>query len=135
MKCDYCYESINASSEIATGLCDRHRSLLESKKYYTGICWNCNRITIIDEIPHRLEQVFKDKYLFTAACSQCSGNPLDDIKWVTFNRFKPRHRMTVGEDGKIRKEMNESPPEEVASSVKPTLTELSDTFNREEKYE
>lgn len=133
MKCEYCYEALNAASEIATGLCDRHRSLLESKKHFTGICWNCNRITIIDEIPRRLTKVFKDKYLFTAECAQCSGNPLDDIKWVTFNRFKPDHRMTVGVDGRIRKELHENPPEEVASSVKPTPAELSDTFNCEEK--
>jgi len=110
MNCEYCGCELNAASEIATGLCTRHISLLESNKYYTGVCWKCNRITLIDEIPRRLKDVFKDKYLFTKECARCTGNTMDDVNWVTFAKFEPINPLTVGIDGKLVK------PNKVSSS-------------------
>lgn len=113
LKCDICGKELNASVEIVTGLCGRHQTLLESNKSYAGICWTCGEITLIEEIPRRLKHVWNpsEKYLFTKECSHCTGDIEDDIKWITFERFIPPHKMVVNEVGHITK-ISGIPPEE-----------------------
>lgn len=97
---DYCNTPLSTLTEISTGLCDQHQKELESNKHYVGVCWVCNRITLIDEIPHKLKRVFKDKVLFTKGCTHCTTDG-EDNAWITFSRFEPEKGMVVTPEGKL----------------------------------
>lgn len=97
---DYCKVPLSTLTEIRTGLCDLHQKELESNKHYVGVCWVCNRITLIDEIPHKLKRVFKDKYLFTKGCTHCTLGG-DDNAWLTFDRFEPSRQLVVTPEGRL----------------------------------
>jgi hypothetical protein len=97
---DYCKKPLSTLDSIATGICPDCLKDLESDNHYTGICWVCNRITLIDEIPHKLKRVFKDKYLFTNGCSKCTLDGTDDA-WITFDRFEPKEQLVVNPKGEL----------------------------------
>lgn len=97
---DYCKVPLSTLTEISTGLCDPHQKELESNKHYVGVCWVCNRITLIDEIPHKLKRVFKDKYLFTKGCTHCTPDG-EDNAWITFSRFEPSGQLVVTPEGRL----------------------------------
>lgn len=97
---DYCKKPLSTLDSIVTGICTDCQKDLESKNHYIGICWTCNRITLIDEIPHKLKRVFKDKYLFTNGCSKCTLDGIDDA-WLTLNRFEPKEQLVVSPEGKL----------------------------------
>lgn len=100
---DYCTNSLSSLSSLASGLCDKHQKELESDKHLVGVCWNCGRITVIDEIPHKLKKVWKDKYLFTEGCSHCTLDGKDNA-WITFKRFNPKEELVVTPEGKLEKQ-------------------------------
>lgn len=100
---DYCKNSLSSLSSLGTGLCDEHLKELQSDKHVVGVCWNCNRITVIDEIPHRLKKEWQDKYLFTKTCSHCAENGKDNA-WITFKRFDPKEELVVSPIGKLIKQ-------------------------------
>jgi len=100
---DYCTNSLSSLSSLASGICDQHQKELESDKHLVGVCWNCNRITVIDEIPHKLKRVWQDKYLFTKGCSHCTLDG-EDNAWITFKRFNPTEELVVTPEGKLEKQ-------------------------------
>lgn len=99
---DYCQNSLSTLSSIATGICEEHQKELESDKHIVGVCWSCNRITVIDEIPHKLKRVWKDKYLFTKGCTHCTIDG-EDNAWLTFDKFEPEEQLYVTAEGKLIK--------------------------------
>ena len=101
---DYCANHLSSLSSIATGICEQHQKELESNKHFVGVCWNCGRITLIDEIPHKLKRVFKDKYLFTKACTHCAVDGQDNA-WLTLDRFEPEEELVITPEGKIDKRL------------------------------
>lgn len=98
----YCDNPLSTLSSIATGICEEHQKELQSDKYSVGICWDCNRITVIDEIPHKLKRVWKDKYLFTKGCSQCKIGGKDN-NWLTLSKFEPSEQLCITTEGKLVK--------------------------------
>jgi hypothetical protein len=88
-------------------LCEEHQKELQSDKHLVGVCWNCNRITVIDEIPHKLKKVWKDKYLFTKGCTHCTLDG-EDNAWLTFDKFTPTEELVVTPEGKLAKRPNEN---------------------------
>ena len=97
----YCNKRLNSAIELALGLCDAHIKDVADKKQYVGVCWSCSRITLIDFPNRRLKFIWKDKYLFTAACSRCTGKSEDDVAWITWSRFNPPVRWVITELGKL----------------------------------
>lgn len=81
-----CNNELKTFDEVKTGMCNACRNLVESRRYYAGVCWNCCRITGIYEIPRRLEGILTEKYLFSKGCSQCSSDPDADIDWITVKK-------------------------------------------------
>lgn len=101
LHCVACERPITTAPEIKLRICTHCHDLLKAKDSYAGICWNCDRITLIGQIPRSLKGILNEKYLFTKQCSKCTGNQEDDIAWVTFSKFKPNHQLTVTEEGKL----------------------------------
>lgn len=100
----YCDKRLNTAKEVATGLCGRHLDELANPRNYVGVCWNCSRITLIDEPHRRLKPVWgKVKYLFTKACAECTGERKDDIAWITWERFNPAPSWVITEKGKLQR--------------------------------
>ena len=99
---DYCTNSLSSLSSIAMGICEEHQKELESDKHLVGVCWSCNRITVIDEIPHKLKRVWKDKYLFTKGCTHCTLDG-EDNAWLTLDRYEPTEELVVTPGGVLEK--------------------------------
>lgn len=97
---DYCRKPLSTLDSIAMGICPDCLKELESNNHIVGICWACNRITLIDEIPPKLKHVFKDKYLFTNGCSKCTLDG-EDNAWLTLDRFEPKEQLVVSPEGKL----------------------------------
>lgn len=96
-----CQVQLKTAPEIKTGLCLDCQAMLDKKNTYAGLCWNCNSITLIGEIPKRLIGVLNEKYLFTRKCSNCIGTHKDNIEWLTFQKLEPFHRLAVNQEGKL----------------------------------
>lgn len=99
--CECCESALISPTEIATGLCARHQQSLADDKCFAGVCWTCGRITIIEEVPKKLIGILTEKYIFTAQCSKCTGDPKDDVKWITVEKFIPPQPLTIDEKGKL----------------------------------
>jgi hypothetical protein len=103
-KLDYCETELTSLGEVATSLCDWHRKLLEAKNSYAGVCWNCGRLQVIQEIPRHLRGAFTEKYLFSHGCSQCTPD-IKDYEWLTFSKFEPKKRLAISPTGQLVEEL------------------------------
>jgi len=75
LKCEVseCQITLNSLPEVGIGLCDHHHSALTDRGNYAIICDTCSCIHAIEPSPLQYgELVFKDKYVFTKSCPQCS---------------------------------------------------------------
>jgi hypothetical protein len=81
-----CSELLNALSEIATGLCIRHQIDLDRRFKFAGVCWNCGKITVIDDKPRlKGEILLTEKFIFSKDCSKCSEKSVG-INWMTIKK-------------------------------------------------
>lgn len=81
-----CSETLNALSEIATGLCARHQNDLDRRFKFAGVCWNCGKITVIDDKPRlKGEILLTEKFIFSKDCSKCSESS-QGINWMTIRK-------------------------------------------------
>lgn len=101
LKCDNCETALNTAHELASTLCESCRTELERKDTYAGVCWHCGRITLIQEIPRQLKGILTEKYLFTKACSHCTGFDGDDIAWITVKTYQPDFKWVISGDGEL----------------------------------
>jgi len=125
IRCECCDMELNTPNELLARLCKEHLRLIRAKGTYVGVCWECGKITLIEEIPRHLRFVFKDKYLFTNACSRCSGKSENDVAWITFSRFQPNHFFVINDKGKIEKVVNQPEKPKDRNPVRSTAeTEL-----------
>lgn len=105
-----CDAVMKTSEEVTTGICSFHRNFLTRFGFFIGVCWNCNRITGIYEVNHRLIGILTEKYLFSKFCSHCSNEPNSETSWITVNKHESDTRWAISSDGRL-----------VRQTFKPTL--------------
>lgn len=70
-----CSTALSSSDEIAAGLCDHCRNLLQKRHAYAVVCWQCCNPTFIDDKPtEKSRPIIKDKYIMSKTCSNCEPN-------------------------------------------------------------
>lgn len=119
---DYCTNQLSSLSSIAMGMCEQHQKELESDKYLVGVCWNCNRITVIDEIPRKLKDVYKEKYIFTKGCTHCTIDG-EDNAWLTLKRFQPKEELVVTPTGTLERRSKQK--DRIAETEQPGLEDAN----------
>lgn len=100
LKCEYgdCDSALSTVSEIATGVCERHRDLLARRHHYAVVCWNCCSIVLIDEAPVQGGvKLIQDKYIFTKGCRKCT-NAKDEEKWINNPSRDDLSEVVLGEN-------------------------------------
>lgn len=73
-----CGVLLRGIEEMRFGVCEPHLKLMESKRNFIAICWNCGSITLIGD----RQEVIRDRYIFAKGCKLC-GNEEDSIQWMT----------------------------------------------------
>ena len=88
-RCYGCKEPLSSSIELGTGICTACNKLLEKGKGYATICWNCNSITSIQEIPRHLKGAFTENVVFSPKCGRCGGTKEESEAFITLSKFNP----------------------------------------------
>ena len=94
-----CNNVLNSFREIAQRICDNHINLLSSDKHYVAVCWNCDRVTGIFEVPRRLRGTLEKKRLFSRTCSKCSNIENAEEAWITINTYNAPFYWAIDKDG------------------------------------
>ena len=95
----HCNNVLKSFQEIAQRICDRHIDLLSSNKHFVALCWNCDRITGIFEVPRRLKGTLESKRLFSRKCSKCSTIHNAEEAWITIKSYESPFYWAIDEKG------------------------------------
>jgi len=104
-----CDSEIKSFEEVATGICSFHRNFITRFGYFLGICWECNRITGVYEVNHRLIGILTERYLFSKGCSHCSNEPSAETSWITVSKHESNTRLAISGDGRLVRQTNKIP--------------------------
>ena len=94
-----CDNALKSFQEIAQRICDKHIDLLSSNKHFVALCWNCDRITGIFEVPRRLRGTLEGKRLFSRKCSKCSTTHNAEEAWITIKSYESPFYWAIDEKG------------------------------------
>lgn len=100
LKCSYgkCNATLSSIPEIATGICEKHRDLLERRHHYAVVCWHCGSIVLIENSPVQGGvKLISDKYIFTRTCPKCDQQSNGE-KWMNNPRADELSEVVLGEN-------------------------------------
>lgn len=98
-----CHNILNSFNEVTKGICHQCINLMTDSNHYVGVCWNCDTIIGIYEIPRRLERILTEKYLFAKKCHNCSHDIGNYLEWITVKKYSHPFHWAIGKDGKLIK--------------------------------
>jgi hypothetical protein len=84
--CYGCNNELLTVKEVKGRMCEGHRRQAASDDYYVGVCWDCGYPTAVgNRVWNRKDggYIIKAKYIMTKGCLSCTGEPQNNINWMT----------------------------------------------------